>query len=349
MWRPLAVRAASLLGVLLVVLVLLVVTLGATGYSDRILGAVVNEEMRGLRTTMAQTIRDPAQLEDALATRRAELEQSYGLDQPWYQRLPGMVGRVLTFDLGEARTVRTYDGSNRIVDIILERLPSTLLLLTTALLITAAIGITVGVWLSTRVGSRLDRVVSYAAAVSYAMPGWWMGILLILVFGFLLKLVPTGGMYSTPPPAGALERLLDLAWHALLPILTLVLVSVGPSVYVVRTLTLNVAQDDHVTLARAKGMSERIVQRRHILRVAAPPIVTGLILGLAGTIGGAILVETVFGWQGMGRLYFEAISGTPDDGLIVGLTFMFTLVYVIARMILEVLYVFLDPRVRYAS
>ena len=106
-------------------------------------------------------------------------------------------------------------------------------------------------------------------------------------------------------------------WHALLPILTLVLVSIGPSIYVVRTLTLNVAQDDHVTLARAKGMSEGVVQRRHILRVAAPPIVTGLILGLAGSIGGAILVETVFGWQGMGRLYYESIAGTPDDGLIV--------------------------------
>jgi peptide/nickel transport system permease protein len=346
-WRPIAVRATSLLGVLLVVLVLLVVTLGATGYSDRILAAVVNEEMRGLRTTMAQTIRDPAQLEEALAVRRVELEQSYGLDEPWVQRLPAMVARVLTFDLGEARTVRTYDGSNRIVDIILERLPSTLMLLTTALLITAAIGVSLGVFLSTRVGSRLDRIVSYAAAVSYALPGWWMGILLILVFGFLLRVLPTGGMYSTPPPTGELARLLDLGWHALLPILTLVLVSVGPSIYVVRTLTLNVAQEDHVTVARAKGMSERAVRNRHILRVSAPPIVTGLILGLAGTIGGAILVETVFGWQGMGRLYFEAIAGTPDDALIVALTFMFTLVYVIARMVLEVLYVFLDPRVRY--
>jgi len=348
-WRPLAVRAASLLGVLLVVLVLLVVTLGATGYSDRILGAVVNEEMRGLRTSMAQTIRDPAELEQALTVRQTELEQSYGLDQPWYQRLPGMVARVLTLDLGEARTVRASDGSNRIVDIVMERLPATLLLLTTSLLITAGIGISVGVWLSTRVGSRLDRLVSYAAAISYAMPGWWMGILLILVFGFALKALPTGGMYSTPPPTGGPERLFDLVRHALLPILTLVLVSIGPSIYVVRTLTLNVAQDDHVTLARAKGMSEGVVQRHHILRVAAPPIVTGLILGLAGSIGGAILVETVFGWQGMGRLYYEAISGTPDDGLIVALTFMFTLVYVIARMVLEVLYVFLDPRVRYSS
>jgi peptide/nickel transport system permease protein len=96
-------------------------------------------------------------------------------------------------------------------------------------------------------------------------------------------------------------------------------------------------------------MSESVVARRHILRVAAPPIVTGLILGLAGTVGGAILVETVFGWQGMGRLYYEAITGTPDDGLIVALTFMFTLLYVVARMILEVLYVVLDPRVRFGT
>jgi peptide/nickel transport system permease protein len=110
-----------------------------------------------------------------------------------------------------------------------------------------------------------------------------------------------------------------------------------------------VAQEDHVTLARAKGMPPSIVARRHILRVAAPPIVTGLILGLAATLGGSILVETVFAWQGMGRLYYDAIAGTPDESLIVALTFMFTLVYVVARMVLEVLYVVLDPRVRTAT
>ena len=345
-WRPLLVRAASLFSVLIAVLVLLVVMLGATGYSDRILGAVVDEEMRGLRTSLATTIHDPAALEQTIATRRAELESSYGLDQPWYQRLPGMVGRVLTFDLGEARTLRTADGSNKISDIILERLPATVLLLGTSLLITTAIGILVGVRLASHPGSRLDRFVSYLSAISYALPGWWTGILLILVFSFALRWLPAGGMYSTPPPTDALGRFLDLAWHAVLPILTLVLVSIGPSIYIVRVLTVQVAQQDHVMLARAKGMPERVVERRHILRVAAPPIVTGLILGLAGALGGAILIETVFNWRGMGRLYYDAISGTPDDGLIVALTFMFTLVYVVARLILEVLYVILDPRVR---
>lgn len=344
--RPLAIRGASLLAVLLVVLVLLVVTLGATGYSDRILGALIGEELRALRTALAERITDPDAIEAALTARRLELVISYGLDRPWWERLPGMIARVLTFQLGEARTVRSFEGSNQVIDIILERLPNTVVLLTTALAITATIGLSVGVWLSTRVGSRIDRLVSYFAAVSNGLPAWWAGILLILVLSFWLRLLPSGGMYSTPPPEGDLERFLDLAWHALLPIATLVLVSVGPSIYVIRTMTLNVALEDHVTVARAKGLSGGLIARRHILRVAAPPIVTGLILGLAGTLGGSILIETVFSWQGMGRLYYEAIAGTPDEALIVALTFMFTLIYVVARMILEVLYVFLDPRVR---
>jgi peptide/nickel transport system permease protein len=345
--RPLLVRAASLLLVLVAVLVLLVVSLGATGFSERMLGAIIGEELRGLRSSLAETMTDPEALERALAAHREALETAHGLDRAWYQRLPGMVMRVLTLDLGEARTMRAADGSNRIADILLERLPNTVLLLTTAMLITAVIGLALGTWLATRVGSTIDRVLSYVAAVSYALPAWWTGIMLILLLSFQWQLLPSGGMYSTPPPPDGLPRFLDLARHALLPVLTLVLVGVGPYVYVVRTITLGVAQDDHVTLARAKGMPERIVARRHVLRVAAPPIVTGLILGLAGSLGGSILVETVFDWRGMGRLYYEAIVGTPDEGLIIGLTFMFTLLYVAARMLLEVLYLVLDPRVRY--
>ena len=201
--------------------------------------------------------------------------------------------------------------------------------------------------MATRVGSRIDRAMAYFAAISFAVPAWWFGILLIVVLAFKLDWLPSGGMYSTPPPTGRWDRFVDLSHHAILPILTLVPVSVGPYIYTVRTMTVTVAQEDHVQLARAKGLPESKVTSRHILRVAAPPIVTGLILGLAGSLSGSILVETVFNWQGMGRLYYDAITGTPDEGLIVALTFVFTLMYVIARFILDILYVFLDPRVRY--
>jgi peptide/nickel transport system permease protein len=337
-----------MIGVLVVVQILVVVSLGATGYSDRMLNAVIGEQVRALRPTLAETIRDPEQLEQTLEARRTELERAYGLDQPWFQRLPGMVYRVFRLDLGEAHTLRSSSGSNRVADIVLERLPRTILLLTTSLAITAVLGIAVGVRLATHPGTLLDRIVSSFSAVSYAVPTWWLGILFILLFSFQLGILPSGGMYSAPPPEGGLARFGDLVLHALLPVITLVVASVGPYVYSVRTMTISVAQGDHVTVARAKGITERLISRRHVLRVASPPIVTGLILGFTGTLGGSILVETVFNWQGMGRLYYEAIAGTPDEMVIVALTFVYTLIYVAARMLLEVLYILLDPRVRYA-
>ena len=336
-----------MIGVLIVVEALVVVSLGATGYSDRMLGAAVGEQLRGLRTSLAETIRDPDQLEKTLAERRTEIEKAYGLDRPWYTRLPALVLRVFRLDLGEAHTLRSFTGSSRVVDIVLERIPNSMILLTTSLLIAAAIGIGVGVRLAAHPGTFIDRFVSSLSAVSYALPTWWLGILFILLFAFQLRILPTSGMYSSPPPIGALPRFFDLLWHALLPIFTLVVASVGPYIYSVRTMTLNVAQADHVAIARAKGMPEGTIMRRHVLRVAAPPIVTSLVLGFTGTLGGSILVETVFNWQGMGRLYYDAIAGTPDEMVIVALTFVYTLIYVIARMVLEVLYVALDPRVRY--
>jgi len=342
----LAVRGATLIGVLLVVLVLLVVALGATGFSDRMLTAIVSEDMRGLRQDLAQSIRDPDRLEETLDLRRQNLETFYGLDRPWYNRLPGMVLRVITLDLGEARTLRSFEGSPKVTSMVMERLPYTMLLITTASLITAIVGLAVGVKLATRVGSTLDRGVSYMSAISYALPAWWTGILMILLFAFQFRILPAGGLYSTPPPEGGLERLFDLLYHAILPVITLVLVSLGAWIYTVRTMVLNTAQEFFVTVARAKGLPESRVMRRYILRVAAPPIVTNLVLGLAASLGGAILTETVFNWPGMGRLYYEAILAA-DETVIVALTFMFTLLYVAARFVLEVLYVTLDPRIRY--
>ena len=346
--RPLAIRALTLVGVLLAVLALLVVSLGATGFSNRLLDAQVNEELRAFRQSLAGTVTDPIAVDIAVRDRTVELERFYGLDDPWYERLPPQVFRVLKLDLGDARSLRTAEGSTRVSDIVLERVPYTLTLLAASTIITAVVGLVVGVRMATQVGSRLDRVMAYVAAISFAVPAWWLGILFILIFAFRLHILPAGGMYSSPPPDERIARWLDLARHAILPTLTLVPVSVGPYIYSVRTMTMTVAQEDHVALARAKGLPESQVTSRHILRVAAPPIVTGLIFGIAGTLSGSILTETVFNWRGMGRLYYDAVSGTPDEGVIIALTFIFTLVYVVLRFILDILYVVLDPRVRYS-
>ena len=344
--KNLSIRFATLFMVLVIVLLLLVVSLGATGFSDDLLNAQLNQDLQAYRIAQANAIKDPAALQSAVDQHKTELEQFYGLDKPWYQRMLPQVGRVLRLDLGTARTLRTADGSNKVSDIVMERLPYTMMLLLTTAFITTIVGITIGVRMATRVGSRTDRAFASYAAVSAAVPAWWIGILFILIFAFKLRWLPAGGMYSNPPPETQPDRFFDLAKHALLPVITLVMISIGPYIYSVRTMTVSVAQEDHVLLARAKGLPDGIVMRRHILRVAAPPIVTGLVLGLAATISGSILIETVFNWRGMGRLYFDALNGTPDEGVIVALTFIFTLIYVIARFILDILYVILDPRVR---
>jgi peptide/nickel transport system permease protein len=349
--KTLAIRGLTLVGVLFVVLVMVAVTLGATGFSDRMLTAIVNEEVRGLRQGLAQTIRGVDEMELAVQEHRQELEASYRLNRPWYFRLPQMIGRVIRLDLGEARTLKTADGSSRIISLIVERLPRTMLLVTTATVITAVFGLFFGVKLATQVGSKLDRVASLLSATSNAVPAWWAGILMILLTYVILaaigvRIFPPGGMYSAPPPEGSLARFIDLMWHATLPVITMVLISAGSWTYVVRTMVMNTAQEDFVTVARAKGLPEGTVMRSHILRVAAPPILTGLILGLASSVAGAILTETVFNWPGMGRLYYDAILAV-DESVVVALTFMFTLIYVTARFILEVLYIVVDPRVRY--
>lgn len=345
-WRTLAIKGITLAAVLVAVLLILVVALGATGLSDRLLGALVSEELRGIRQELAQKIRDSEELERVMEIRRQQLVELYGLDKPWYFRLPSTVMRVLTLDLGSARVLKSFTGSARVSDIVLERLPNTVLLVTTALAISASAGLLIGVKLATKVGSKLDRAMSYLSAASYATPTWWIGIILILALSFKLRIFPPGGMQSAPPPAGEPMRFLDLLWHAALPILTLVVVTIGSWTYVTRTIVLNIAQEDFVTVARAKGLPERLIMRRHIIRVAAPPILTNIILGLTGSLAGAILTETVFNWPGMGRLYYDAVLAL-DETVIIALTFMFTLLYVAARFVLEVLYIILDPRVRY--
>lgn len=344
--RILAIKGLTLFGVLIASLLLVIAVLGATGVSDRMIDSIINEQIREIRQSLSQTIRDPIELERVVLEQKEQLAQFYGVDNPWYFRLPDMVVRVLLLDLGNARTLKSFSGSNNVADIVLERLPNTIILVTTSLIISSILGLYIGVKLATRVGSRLDRLVSYFSAGSYALPTWWIGIILILIFGFQIPIFPFGGIISSPAPNDYFSSIIDIVWHSILPIITIVLASIGSWTYVVRTMVLNTAQEDFVMLARAKGLPENLIMRKHIIRVAAPPIITNLVLGLAASFGGAILTETVFNWPGMGRLYYDSILAL-DENVIVALTFIFTLLYVIARFILEVLYIFLDPRVRY--
>jgi peptide/nickel transport system permease protein len=343
--KTLAIKGLTLIAVLIGVLLFTVLIIGASGLSDRILSSIMNEELRGIRQRLATQIRDPEELNRAIEGIKQDLIKAYGLDKPWYARIPNMVLRIVTLDLGSAREVQTFTGSNKVSDIILERIPNTILLMTSALIINFAIGLFFGPRIALKHGTKIDRAVSLYSAVSYALPTWWLGMLMILFFSFQLRILPFGGMYSAPPPEDPFMRFLDLLWHALLPLATLVLALSGSWIYITRSIVLSVSQEDFVNVARVKGLPEGLVRRRYIVRVAAPPILTNVMLGLAGSIAGAILTEIVFDWPGMGTLYYKAVMSV-DESLILALTYVFTLIYVLARFVLEVLYVILDPRVR---
>lgn len=343
--KTLTVKALTLLVVLLGVLMLTAATIGATGISDKILNAMLNEELRSIRQQLSTQITDPDKLNTAMREIKSELIVAYGLDKPWYYRMPDMILRILVLNLGNSKSVQSFTGSIKISDIIMERLPNTIILMVTVLIINFLLGLVIGVKVATKPGSLLDRFTSLYSAISYALPTWWLGMLMILTFAFYIRIFPPQGMYSAPPPTDPVGRFADLLWHACLPILTLVIALSGSWIYITRSIVITTAQEDFVTAARAKGLPERLVLWRYIIRVAAPPILTNLILGLAAYLGGAILTETVFGWPGMGRLYYEAIM-SADEALILALTYVFTLTYVVGRFILEVLYIILDPRVR---
>jgi len=344
--RTLTFKALSLLFVLFSVLLFTVIIIGATGVSDKILNAMVQDMLRGIRQQLSHQIQNPEDLERAMVKIKEDLIVSYGLDKPWYVRMPDMMLRILLLDLGNSRTVRSFAGSNKISDIIFERMPNTIFLMVTVLIINFILSLVIGVKVATKPGSFLDRITSLYSAISYALPAWWLGMLMILTFAFFVRVFPFGGMYSTPPPTDPLMRSLDMIWHLCLPVITLVVALSGSWIYITRSIVITTAQEDFVTAARAKGLPEKLVLWRYIIRVAAPPILTNLILSLAFYLSGAILTETVFSWPGMGILYLEAIMSI-DEALILALTYIFTLIYVIARFVLEVLYVIVDPRVRY--
>jgi peptide/nickel transport system permease protein len=336
-----------LIAVLYGVLILTGVIIGVTGLSDIVLYNIVDERLRIIKQQLAIKIKDPEQLNRAVEELKQELIRAYDLDKPWYARIPRIIYQIMVLDLGTSRSTLSFSGSNKVADIILERIPNTVLMVTTAVLISSLVGLVVGLWSATKVGSLLDRFTSLISAISYSLPTWWFGMVVILVFAYELRLFPSGGM-TTPglTTTDPITRFLDLLWHLFLPVLTLFVALVGSWIYVTRSIVISITKEDFIVVGRAKGLPERVIRNRYLLRNSAPPILTNMILGLAGSITGAILTEAIFNWPGMGSLYYNAIL-SADINMILALTYIYTLVYVVARFILEVLYVVLDPRVRY--
>jgi peptide/nickel transport system permease protein len=239
----------------------------------------------------------------------------------------------------------TSDGGSRAVRaILLERLPTTLLLFGIANLIVFFIAIWAALVLSRRYGSWADRA-AVALAPTSAAPGWFYGIFLILVFAAWLGLLPFGGMVEAPPPETPAAYAASLGLHLVLPVAALILESLALSIYHWRTYFLIHSSEAHVEVAHAKGLPPRLLERRYVLRPTLPPIVTSFALMLIGLWSGAIILETVFSWPGLGRLLFEAI-GQFDTPVIVGSVVVYAYLLAGTVLLLDIVYAVVDPRVR---
>lgn len=282
---------------------------------------------------------------NALIRERVQLEvERLRLDQPFIWRSIDYLRQAMLLDLGRAEQMTSDRGSRQVRAIITERLPATLLLFGTANLLIFGVSVAIALRLARRYGSAADRIV-VALAPTSAAPAWFYGIFLILVLAFVAPLLPAGGMVAVPPPDSPLAYAASVLRHLLLPVAAMFLSQIFVSIYSWRTFFLIHASEDYVELARAKGLPERRIRYRYLLRPALGPIVTNFLLMLIGLWSGAILLEQVFNWPGLGTLLFQAI-GFRDTPVIIGGVVIFAYLLALTVFVLEFLYALIDPRLR---
>ncbi|MEM2234607.1 MAG: ABC transporter permease [Desulfurococcaceae archaeon] len=348
-------RRALMLAVAVVIIVLLTaLILEATGYSMRVLKAIVDSYVKAYRQDISRTIRNETMVNELTEKYRVELEEIYGLNKPWYVRASTFVKNTLLMDFGitDREDIASIVGKApplKVSDVIATVIPRTVIMITVAEIICIAIALVAAPRLVYKIGSIADRAVVAYAAFTNALPVWWLAMLFILVFSYQLRVFPTDYRYiiafirdlSIDP----FTNFIQIVYYAALPIITVVVALLGGWLYGIRAQLIRVIREDFVFVAKAKGLPDPMITKKYIVRVAAPPIMTSIILALASSIGGYIITESVFEWPGMGTLYYLAISG-GEASIVMALTYVFTLIYVIARFILEALYIVLDPRIR---
>jgi len=351
MWTKYLLKRAVFLALTLVLSIYIAVVIAnAGGLIDQIIRSQI---MYDLRTNLARTpgwSQLTGEEQTRILNERLELAiRAKGLDRPFIERSFIYLYDALTLDLGRALFITSVSGTKRVSVIILERLPRTVLLFTTGTVGYSLLGLVVGLRMGRRPGGFFDRVTTFFAVVTQAIPPWFFGMLFILLFAYQLRplgvTIPFGGMVSVPPPSDPLNYALDVMYHMALPVFTWIFSLFGSWAYITRNLTMQASAEDFVVAAKAKGLSENQITRRYVLRPTLPPIVTSISLSLIASWQGAIITETVFAWPGLGTLFFRAIEAL-DPPVIVGLTVVYAYLLVITIFLLDIIYSLLDPRIK---
>ena len=272
----------------------------------------------------------------------AQLRAKFGLDQPVYIQLLVYIKNILMLDLGYS-----FRHDLPVFDLIMNRLGPTLILMITTILLAVGFGVLLGLLAATGLNTWRDNLISVFALVSYATPLFWVGLMLIVVFSIRLGWFPTSGMETIGAFYEGWDRVLNIAHHLVLPAITLSLFYLALYTRLMRASMLEQAGMDYVVTARAKGVGERTIVFRHILRNALLPVVTMAGVQVGSLIGGSVIVESVFGWPGLGLLAFDALFAR-DLNLLLGIFFLSACLVVAVNLVVDIIYSFLDPRIEVA-
>jgi peptide/nickel transport system permease protein len=270
------------------------------------------------------------------------IREKYDLNKPIQYQLVTYLRRLLRGDLGYS-----IQYARPVSSLIWERLPLTLILIVPGEILGIVFGTFLGVYAARRHGKRSDTVLTTTSIALYSTPSFWLGFLLIIIFGIKLRMFPIGGYRSVLVNKQGLSYFLDVLWHLFLPMTTITISWCLPiSLRIARASIIEIIEEDYIFTARAKGLKENIVFYKHALRNAMLPTITMAGLWLGFSITGSVLVETVFGWPGMGNLVREGIFAR-DYPLLMAILLITSICVVLASMISDIIYAYLDPRVVY--
>ena len=276
------------------------------------------------------------------AEAKARLQSMYDLDKPIYKQYLLWVGRLATLDLGQS-----FSTDHRpVMDKIAERIPITIIINVLSMILIIFIAIPIGVLSAVRQDSLFDKVTAVIVFIGFAVPTFWLALLLMILFGVDLGWLPISGIrslnYEYLPPFAAI---LDLLRHLILPVLLSAFGGLAGLSRYMRSNMLEVIRQDYITTARAKGLSERVVIYKHALRNALLPVITILGLSIPGLIGGSVIFETIFAIPGMGQLFYMSVM-SRDYPVVMGILFIGAVLTLIGNLVADISYAVADPRIR---
>jgi peptide/nickel transport system permease protein len=276
------------------------------------------------------------------ATQRQALTKQFGLDGSTGEQFLRYVQQTAKLNLG-----RSYASNETVASELAHKAPATIALVGLSTVLSAVFGVLIGIAAAWRRRSKTDYAATTFTMATYSMPDFWLGMLLLTLFAVTLGWLPVGGIEDANATGGGIAKLADEGKHLLLPCLTLTVAYLGEYALVMRSSLLDTMREDYLVLARAKGLRDVLVRNRHAVPNALLPVVTLIAINFGFVLSGAIAVETIFSWPGLGLATYDALNG-PDLPMLQGMFLVFSAAVILCNLAADLLYAYLDPRVRTA-